>query len=200
MTTHAGRWNPEEKHHFQTPFPKQQQLVPSVAAPHREPAQRREGLRERCCVSQPDQEINRNKLEQHRQQQRLHCTPGRAGGLCSPQPGPACVRVTHSCCRTWRALNVLEHVGSKQRRAGPARHHGLRMHPQAHRAPAMQAHDPGGERLAAAWSHHMPRLWGTPELKDKQAEGKAGSGQHGTGGQKREGSRTGQSGKKLRVG
>lgn len=65
----------------------------------------------------------------------------------------------------------MEHVGSGQGRAGPARHHGLRMHSQAHRAPAVWAHDSGGERLTAAWSHHMPRLWGTPELKDKQAEG-----------------------------
>lgn len=38
----------------------------------------------------------------------------------------------------------------------------------------MWAHDSGGERLTAARSHHMPRLWGTPELKDKQAVGEAG--------------------------
>lgn len=73
----------------------------------------------------------------------------------------------------------MEHVGSKQGRAGPARCRGLGMHSQAHRAPAMWAHDSGGERLTAAWSHRMPRLWGAPELKDKQAEGKAGGGRSG---------------------
>lgn len=54
------------------------------------------------------------------------------------------------------------------------------------------------ERLTAA---HTPRLWGAPELKDKQAEGRLevaeaawnGKQHHGAGGQTREGSRTGQS-------
>lgn len=71
----------------------------------------------------------------------------------------------------------MEHVGSRQGRAGPARHRGLRRHPRAHRAPAMGAQDSGGERLTAA-QNHRPRLWGTPEVKDKQAE--AGGGRSST--------------------
>lgn len=93
----------------------------------------------------------------------------------------------------------MEHVGSKQGRAGPAQHHGLGMHSQAHRAPAMWADDSEGERLTAARSHHMPELWGTPELKNRlrgrlEVAGAAWKGkQHrGTGGQTKEGSRTGQ--------
>lgn len=83
-----------------------ERLVPNVSMPRGHAKRRLTGERGFATAAVPsehDQEINRNKLERHRQQQRLHCTPGRARGLRSPQPGPACVRVTHSCCRTWRA-------------------------------------------------------------------------------------------------
>lgn len=119
---------------------------PLGAAPRA--AQRREGLSERCCVSQPDQEINRNKLEQHRQQQRLHCTPGRARGLRSPQPS-----LRKSDSFLLQNLEGMKRSGACRLKAeGSSSSLAPRPEdaPQAHRAPAVCAHDSGGERLTAA--------------------------------------------------